>query len=131
VEQVYADHSLVDGHDLAIEFFEAICDADRVRFAAYTGPTSREWFDATAGDGGLSTRGERMEVIDEDNGDSVTVRLQRDELLAVNNALNEVLNGPDSIEDWEFHTRMSVGPAEARALLKAVGAALERLQRGD
>ena len=71
-----------------------------------------------------------MEVIDQSNGDSVAVRLQRDELLAVNNALNEVLNGPDAIEDREFHTRMGVEPAEARALLKAVGAAFERLRRG-
>lgn len=72
-----------------------------------------------------------MEVIDQGNGESVTVRLQRDEVLAVNNALNEVLNGPDSIEDWEFHTRMGVEPAEARALLKAVGATFARLQRDD
>jgi hypothetical protein len=70
-----------------------------------------------------------MQVIDESNGDNVTLRLQRDELLAVNNALNEVLNGPDAIEDSEFHTRMGLEPAEARALLKAVGAAFERLLR--
>jgi len=71
-----------------------------------------------------------MEVIDQGDGDNVTLRLQRDELLAVNNALNEVLNGPDSIEAWEFHTRMGVEPSEARSLLKAVGAAFERLRRG-
>ncbi len=71
-----------------------------------------------------------MEVIDEGDGSDVTVRLQRDGLLAVNNALNDVLHGPDAIEDWEFHTRMGVEPTEARALLKAVGDAFERLRRG-
>lgn len=45
VDEVYADHSLVDGHDLAIEFFEAVCDADRPRFEPYLGAASREWFD--------------------------------------------------------------------------------------
>lgn len=71
-----------------------------------------------------------MQVIDHSHDDSVTVRLQRNELLALNNALNEVLNGPDSIEEWEFHTRMGVEKSKARALLKAVGAAFERLQPG-
>jgi hypothetical protein len=61
----------------------------------------------------------------------VVVRVRRDELLAVNNALNEVLNGPDSIEDREFHSRMGVETAEARALLTAIGAAFERLEQGD
>lgn len=45
VEEVYTDHSVVDGHDLAIEFFEAVCDADRPRFDPYIGSASREWFD--------------------------------------------------------------------------------------
>jgi hypothetical protein len=69
-----------------------------------------------------------VDVISTDNQE-VTLRLQRDELVAVNNALNEVLNGPDSIEDWEFHTRMGVEPDEARALLAAVSTAFERLKR--
>lgn len=45
VEDVYADQLLADGHDLAIEFFEAACDAGRAQFDAYIGPASREWFD--------------------------------------------------------------------------------------
>ncbi len=71
-----------------------------------------------------------MEVINEGDGSEVTVRLERDELLAVNNALNEVLHGPDAIEDWEFHMRMGVEPSEARALLRVIGDAFERLRQG-
>lgn len=44
-----------------------------------------------------------MEVINQSGRQSVTVRLQRDELLAVNNALNEVLHGPEAIDREEFH----------------------------
>ena len=45
VDEVYTDQSLRDGNDLAIEFFEAVCDAGQERFDAYIGSTSREWFD--------------------------------------------------------------------------------------
>jgi hypothetical protein len=45
VDEVYADRSLADGHDLAIEFFEAVCDADRPRFEPHIGSASRAWFD--------------------------------------------------------------------------------------
>ena len=33
------------------------------------------------------------------------------------NALNEVVNGPEAIEGWEFQTRMGVTPDRARDLL--------------
>ncbi len=70
-----------------------------------------------------------MDVIDHSNGDSVTVRLQHDELLGSTTHSTRSLNGPASIEGPEFHTRMGVEPAEARALLTAVSAAFKRLQR--
>lgn len=44
-EEVYADPTLQDGSDLAIEFFEAVCEAGRARFDEYIRPRSREWFD--------------------------------------------------------------------------------------
>jgi hypothetical protein len=44
-DEVYADQTLRDGNDLAIEFFEAVCEAGRAGFDAYIGPHSREWFD--------------------------------------------------------------------------------------
>jgi hypothetical protein len=43
-EDVYADQSLRDGGDLAIEFFEAVCEAGRQQYDE-SGPESRKWFD--------------------------------------------------------------------------------------
>ena len=34
------------------------------------------------------------------------VELSHDELVTLSNALNEVLHGPDAIEEWEFQTRI-------------------------
>lgn len=53
--------------------------------------------------------------------DGATVELTADEILAFNNALNEVLNGPDSIDEVEFHTRMGVFRDEAKRLLGELG----------
>jgi hypothetical protein len=47
----------------------------------------------------------------------VTVELTRDELVAINSALNEVLHGPDAIEEREFSTRRGVTRREAKDLL--------------
>lgn len=44
----------------------------------------------------------------------------RDELRCINNALNEVLNGPDAIEDWEFHSRLGYTKNQTRDLLRMV-----------
>jgi hypothetical protein len=60
-----------------------------------------------------------MELI-EANGETVVVRLSHDEIGTLNNALNEILNGPDAIDEWEFHTRVGVTPDEARSLLRAL-----------
>ena len=46
----------------------------------------------------------------------IAVTLSSDEWVLVMNALNEVLNGPDAIEEWEFHARLGVHRAEALAL---------------
>lgn len=51
------------------------------------------------------------------NQKSATVQLTKKELITLANALNEVLNGPEAIEAWEFFTRMGTDPAEAEQLL--------------
>jgi len=51
---------------------------------------------------------------------AVTVELTRGDLLTINNALNKVCHGPDSIDDWEFYTRIGVERHEAKSLLDAV-----------
>jgi len=43
------------------------------------------------------------------------------ELVLMNNALNEVLNGPDAIDESEFELRTGATPEEARDLLDKLG----------
>lgn len=40
--------------------------------------------------------------------------LSANDRLAILNALNEVLHGPDAIEEWEFQTRIGVSREEVR-----------------
>jgi hypothetical protein len=44
----------------------------------------------------------------------------------MNNALNQVLDGPHFIEDWEFHMRIGVRTGRSACATDA----FERLQRG-
>jgi hypothetical protein len=44
--------------------------------------------------------------------------LTADEIGTLANSLNEVLGGPDAIEDWEFETRIGVERSRARSLLR-------------
>lgn len=55
----------------------------------------------------------------------------REELLWINNALNEVLSGPEAIEEWEFHTRMGGDKDQVRALHQRVNAEVSALRRAD
>jgi hypothetical protein len=48
--------------------------------------------------------------------DTATVQMNSAELIAVANALNEVLHGPSAIDGWEFQTRMGVTRTEAKRL---------------
>lgn len=57
-----------------------------------------------------------MELMQEQNNGAV-VRLTKTELTTLNNALNEILHGPEAIEAWEFHTRVGVEVSEAESLL--------------
>jgi len=52
------------------------------------------------------------------------VDLSRDELLVAHQALNEVLNGPQAIPDWEFQLRMGVTRDEALGPMRRIAAAL-------
>jgi hypothetical protein len=56
-----------------------------------------------------------MEVIESDS-ETTVIRLRRDEVVTLNNALNEILRGPEAIEDWEFQTRVGVSRNEAKDL---------------
>jgi hypothetical protein len=53
------------------------------------------------------------------------VDLSRDELIWTNNALTEVLRGPDAIHGSEFHTRMGGVRIEIEELLARIQDDLE------
>jgi len=55
----------------------------------------------------------------------------RDELVWINNALNNVLGGPQAIEEWEFHSLMGGTQDEVRALLRKVNDRVGELRRAD
>lgn len=48
-----------------------------------------------------------------------------DEAILLNNALNEICNGPNAIEEWEFHARTGSTLEEAKALLDSIGKVLD------
>jgi hypothetical protein len=64
-----------------------------------------------------------MEIIDI-AAERSQVQIGRDELLIVNAALNEVCNG---IAVFEFETRIGADRARVAALLKEVGALLDKM----
>lgn len=59
--------------------------------------------------------------------DLITVELSADDLLAINNALNEVCSGANAIPEWEFQTLIDVERGEALKTLGRIGGAFERL----
>ena len=61
------------------------------------------------------------------SADHITIELTQDDLLAINNALNEVCHGANAIPDWEFQTLMGVERSEAQATLKKITARLPRV----
>lgn len=54
----------------------------------------------------------------------------REELVAINNALNEILHGPDAIEEWEFHARMGITKDEGERLLRKINRLLGKSSCG-
>jgi hypothetical protein len=59
------------------------------------------------------------------DSDAAQASLTHRDLRVLAQALNEVLNGPEAIEDWEFHTRMGVKRDEAKLLLNKVRQSLD------
>lgn len=55
----------------------------------------------------------------------------RDELLWINNALAEVIGGPEAIEDWEFQARIGGDRDDVRALLQKVNDEVGALRRAN
>jgi hypothetical protein len=55
----------------------------------------------------------------------------RDELLWINNALNEVLNGPEAIEKWEFQARIGGDRDQVGGLFRKVNIEVGALRRAD
>lgn len=47
----------------------------------------------------------------------IKIKLSPEETVAINNALNELLHGPDAIDASEFQTRVGVSRNEALQLL--------------
>jgi hypothetical protein len=50
------------------------------------------------------------------------MQLTNEELRIAQQALNEVVNGPEAIEDWEFATRMGATRIEAKTLMEKIAA---------
>lgn len=59
------------------------------------------------------------------------MEFSRDELLWINNALAEVLGGPEAIEEWEFHTRIGADRDAVRSLQQKVNDEVGALRRAD
>ncbi len=59
--------------------------------------------------------------------DNVKIKLEltQEELILVNNALNEIVNGPDAIDEWEFQTRTGATRPEAQVLLSKLSMAIK------
>lgn len=68
-----------------------------------------------------------MDIV-ETNERAVVVSLTVEELQILSNALNEISNGPEAIDDWEFETRVGVGRDRTKALLEETRGALLRAQ---
>ncbi len=64
----------------------------------------------------------KLEMI---TGQEVLLRIKRDELLILNNALNEVCNG---LDQEEFVTRMGATRREVEELLLQLASAMESMQ---
>ena len=58
------------------------------------------------------------------DGDSVTLAFAASELVLINNALNDVVNGLDLGNDTEFATRIGAARQDTQRLLEEVHAAV-------
>ena len=60
------------------------------------------------------------------SADRITIELTHDDLLAINNALNEVCHGASAIPEWEFQTLMGVERSAALETLRKITARFPR-----
>ncbi len=76
-------------------------------------------------------QGEWCARVDRDTiqADGASVQLSSLELILLANAVNEVLNGPDAIEEWEFHTRLGVYRDTALDLQRKLSETIDGLDR--
>jgi hypothetical protein len=58
---------------------------------------------------------------------NVPLSLSIQDLVLINNALNEIINGPSAISFSEFQTRTGVSLNEAEALLTRISAEIGKL----
>jgi hypothetical protein len=56
-------------------------------------------------------------------------RLSQDNLYLISNALNEILNGPGAIEEWEFQTRTGIERPDAVKFQKSVKNILNEIDK--
>jgi hypothetical protein len=56
--------------------------------------------------------------------DDPLLGLRIDDLVLINNALNEIINGPGAIGPCEFHARTGATIEEAEPLLSRIGQAI-------
>jgi hypothetical protein len=89
-------------------------EADRLRTALATIEHGADGARSTRSSDRRSSRGRAEEIV---------VGMTEDQLLLVNNALNEVLNG---LAIADFETRLGADRRQAAALLAAVGAVLDQ-----
>lgn len=54
----------------------------------------------------------------------IVVTLSGHDLLIINNAINEIVHGPDAIEEPEFQTRVGRNISTAKELLIKIGSIL-------
>lgn len=69
---------------------------------------------------------ERVAIMNSDN--TLNLELTADDLVAINNALNEVCHGPDAIPEWEFQARMGMDRAIAKQTLSRIRTALNQIR---
>ena len=65
---------------------------------------------------------------DEVDAQDVVIATTRDELQLLAGSLNEAL---ETVEAWEFHTRLGSSPEEARALRSKISALLDELRQPE
>jgi len=63
-------------------------------------------------------------VVIQVEGDGVTIRISKSELVILSNALNETR---EAIEDWEFETRVGASTVEAEGLRAELNAVLSQM----